>query len=89
VATERQIAANRLNSRKGTGPRWSAAKKRASRNAYRHGLSLSLTPSAVIAKRLDVLARKIAGNGKNEIILEHARAAAQASSILYTFDKSR
>jgi len=49
-----------------------------SRNAYRHGLSLSLTSSAAIAKRLDVLARKIAGNSKNESILEHARAAAQA-----------
>ena len=28
-------------------------RKRASRNAYRHGLSLSLTSSAAIAKRLD------------------------------------
>jgi hypothetical protein len=78
MATERQIAANRLNARKSTGPRSEGAKKRASRNAYRHGLSLSLTSSAAIAKRLDVLARKIAGNSKNVIILEHARAAAQA-----------
>ena len=78
MATERQIAANRLNAGKSTGPRSRAAKKRASRNAYRHGLSLSLTSSAAIAKQLDVLARKIAGNSKNEIILEHARVAAQA-----------
>ena len=78
MATERQIAANRLNAGRSTGPRSKAAKKRASRNAYRHGLSLSLASSAAIAKRLDVLARKIAGNSKNEIILEHARAAAQA-----------
>jgi hypothetical protein len=78
MATERQIAANRLNAGKSTGPRSRAAKQRSSRNAFRHGLSLSLTSSAAIAKRLDVLARKIAGNSKNEIILEHARAAAQA-----------
>jgi hypothetical protein len=78
VATERQIAANRRNAKKSTGPRSSAAKKRTSRNAYRHGLTLSLTSSAVLAKRLDALARKIAGNSKSEIILEHARAAAQA-----------
>jgi hypothetical protein len=78
LATERQIAANRLNAGKSTGPRSRAAKKRASRNAYRHGLSLSLTSSAAIAKRLDALARNIAGKSKNEIILEHARAAAQA-----------
>ena len=78
MATERQIAANRRNARKSTGPRSSAAKKRASRNAYRHGLTLSLTSSPELAKRLDTLARKIAGGSKNEIVLEHARAAAQA-----------
>jgi hypothetical protein len=78
MATERQIAANRLNARKSTGPRSSLDKKRTSRNAYQHGLSLSLTSSAAIAKRLDALARKIAGNSKDEITLEHARTAAQA-----------
>jgi hypothetical protein len=78
VATERQIAANRLNARKSTGPRSSAAKKRTSRNAYRHGLTVNLTSSAVFAKRLDKLARNIAGDSKSEIIREHARAAAQA-----------
>ena len=78
MATERQIAANRLNAGKSTGPRSRTAKKRASRNAYRHGLSLSLTSSAAIAKRLDALARKLAGNSKNENILEHSRTAAQA-----------
>ena len=65
MATERQIAANRLNAGKSTGPRSKAAKKRASRNAYRHGLSLScLASSAAIAKRLDMLARKIAEGNK-------------------------
>ena len=78
MATERQIAANRLNARQSKGPRSKGAKERASQNAYRHGLSLSLTSSAAIAKRLDALARKIAGNSKNEIILEHARDAAEA-----------
>ena len=78
MATERQIAANRRNARKSTGPRSSAAKKRASGNAYRHGLTLSLTSSTAFAKRLDKLARKIADNSKSEIILQHARTAAQA-----------
>jgi hypothetical protein len=78
VATAWQIAANRLNARKSTGPRSSAAKKRTSRNAYRHGLTLNPTSSAVFAKRLDKLARNIVGDSKDEIILAHARAAAQA-----------
>jgi hypothetical protein len=39
MASERQIAANRRNARKSTGPRSCAGMKRASRNAYRHGLT--------------------------------------------------
>jgi hypothetical protein len=78
MATERQIAANRRNARKSTGPRSNAAKKRSCRNAYRHGLTSSLPSSAAIAKRLDEFARKIAGDSENEILLEHARCAAQA-----------
>jgi hypothetical protein len=78
MATERQIAANRRNARKSTGPRSKAAKRRTGRNAYRHGLTLSLTSSAAFAKRLNRLARRLAGNSKDEIILQHTRAAAQA-----------
>jgi hypothetical protein len=78
VATKRQSSANRLNASKSTGPRSSAAKKRSSRNVYRHGLTLSLTSSAAFAKRLENLAHKIAAGSKDEIILEYARAAAQA-----------
>jgi hypothetical protein len=40
MPTERQIAANRRNARKGTGPRSRADKRRASRNSDRHGLSV-------------------------------------------------
>jgi hypothetical protein len=38
VATEKQIAANRANAQKSTGPSSPAGKSRASRNSYRHGL---------------------------------------------------
>jgi hypothetical protein len=78
MATERQIAANRRNARKSTGPRSDAAKKRASRNAYRHGLASSAASCAATANWLEEFARKIAGDSTNEIILEHARGAAQA-----------
>jgi hypothetical protein len=39
MATEKQIAANRANAKRSTGPRTAAGKKKSSRNAYRHGLS--------------------------------------------------
>jgi hypothetical protein len=78
MASERQIAANRRNARKSTGPRSGAGRKRASRNAYRHGLTLSITSTAAFAKQLDKLAHKIAGNTDDAITLDRARAIAQA-----------
>jgi hypothetical protein len=78
VASERQIEANRRNASGSTGPRSAAGKKRAARNAYRHGLSFSLTSSAAIEKQVNKLSRKIAGNTKSEIILRYARDAAEA-----------
>ena len=78
MASERQIAANRRNARKSTGPRSGAGKKRASSNAYRHGLTLSITSTAAFAKELDSLVREIAGDTEDAITLERARAVAQA-----------
>ena len=78
MASERQIAANRRNARESTGPRSGAGRKRASRNAYRHGLTLSITSTAAFAKQLDILVRKIAGDSEDAIVLERARAIAQA-----------
>jgi hypothetical protein len=79
MASERQIAANRRNARKSTGPRSGAGRKRASRNAYRHGLTLSIASTAAFAKQLDKLVREIAGDSKDAIMLERARAIAQAA----------
>jgi hypothetical protein len=77
VASERQVAANRRNACRSTGPRSCAGRKRASRNAYRDGLTLSITSTAAFAKQLDKLARKIAGNTDDAITLERAREIAQ------------
>ena len=77
LASERQIAANRRNAAKSTGPRSDAGKKRVGNNAYRHGLSLNLT-SAAYAKQVEDLTAKIAGGATDVIVLEHARIAAEA-----------
>src|SRR5262245_52138256 len=53
-------------------------KTRASRNAYRHGLTLSITSTAEYAKHLETLVRKIAGDTKDAVKLERARAIAEA-----------
>ena len=78
MASEGQIAANRRNARKSTGPRSGTGKKRASRNAYRHGLTLNITSTAAFAKQLDKLVREIAGDSRDAIVLERARTIAQA-----------
>ena len=39
MASERQVAANRLNAQYSTGPRTEAGKRRSRRNAFRHGLT--------------------------------------------------
>ena len=39
MATEKQIAANRQNAEKSTGPRTEYGKRRSRRNAMRHGLA--------------------------------------------------
>jgi hypothetical protein len=78
MASDRQIAANRRNAQRSTGPRSSGGKARASHNSYRHGLSVRTAPTPEIAKRIDSLAGEIAGETTNAVILESARAAAQA-----------
>lgn len=78
MATERQIAANRRNAVKSTGPRSSAGKRRARRNSYRHGLSIGAAGRPGSDEHVERLARKIAGAGADAMVLEQARSAAQA-----------
>jgi hypothetical protein len=77
VGTERQIAANRRNARKSTGPRSVSGKKRSSKNAFRHGLSKPLT-GAEFARELEALARQTVGDGEDRFAVELARSAAEA-----------
>lgn len=89
MASDRQIAANRRNARRSTGPRSSAGKSRASRNSYRHGLSANIVSSAGYQKWVTSLARKIAGQSCNPIILEYARMAAEAELAQVRFEEAK
>ena len=77
MASERQIAANRRNARNSSGPRTASGKKRASQNAYRHGLTKPVS-SAEFAREVELLARQIAGDCDDQITIELARDAAAA-----------
>ena len=61
MATAKQVAANRANAARSTGPRTPAGRAKSSRNAFRHGLSLSLPRNLTTATEIDRLARAIAG----------------------------
>jgi hypothetical protein len=86
MATERQIAANRRNAVKSTGPRSSAGKRRARRNSYRHGLSVA---AAGRPDQVERVAREIAGAGADAMVLEQARSAAQAQLDLVQIRRMR
>jgi hypothetical protein len=66
LATEKQIAANRANARKSTGPKTLAGKLKSSRNAYRHGLSCSLPLDPVTSAKADVIVHALIGEEANE-----------------------
>ena len=42
MTSEAKAAANRRNAKRSTGPRTASGKARASRNAFRHGLSIAM-----------------------------------------------
>jgi hypothetical protein len=75
MASEKQLAANRANAKKSTGPRTAAGRAKSSRNAYRHGLSLPMQPDPQAA---EALAKAIAGETAGEVELRAARTLAEA-----------
>jgi hypothetical protein len=78
VATDRQIAANRRNAKRSTGPRSRAGRNRSKRNSFRHGLAAGGQANARRVKQIERLARKIAGGTTDFVTLEYVRAIAQA-----------
>jgi len=56
MATEKQIAANRANAKRSTGPKTAAGKLKSSRNAYRHGLSGPLLSDPATSAKVDRIA---------------------------------
>jgi hypothetical protein len=77
MASERQIAANRRNARNSTGPRSTSGRKRASQNAFRHGLTKRVS-NAAFDREVATLARQFAGDTEDKLTIERARDAAEA-----------
>ena len=74
MASEKQIAANRANAQRSTGPRTAVGKMRSSRNAYRHGLSGPLPFDPMTSAKVDAIAQALVGGDEGE---DQAASAAE------------
>lgn len=81
MATERQIAANRANAKKSTGPKPAAGKIRSSRNAFRHGLSRPMLEDEVMLTKIEAIAHAAADNVGGEHQQAFARSQLDSQRI--------
>jgi hypothetical protein len=78
MAAEKQIAANRENAKRSTGPKTVAGRLISSRNAYRHGFSCPLPFDPATLAKVDVLAHALAGKEADQERLMTAAEFAEA-----------
>jgi hypothetical protein len=63
MSSARKVASNRANARRSTGPRTPAGRARSSRNAVRHGLSISVVTDPELRAVVMALAGRLAEEG--------------------------
>jgi hypothetical protein len=73
-----RLAANRRNALRSTGPKSPAGKRRAARNALKHGLAVPVRADPSLLGRIEALSRLIAGEGASAARLALARRVAEA-----------
>jgi hypothetical protein len=78
MTSETKRAANRRNAARSTGPKSAAGRKRASQNALRHGLAISLRQDPATRAEIERMAKLICGEGASR--LEHELALVRAES---------
>ena len=78
MGSAKQIAANRANAQRSTGPTTALGKRKSSRNSFRHGLSWPLPPDLATSSKVEALARALtprdAGDAEWTSAMEFATA---------------
>ena len=83
ISTKRR-AANRANAQRSTGPRSDAGKRKASGNAYRHGLSIPIHFEGEMPARYEAIAAALAAGRA-----ERAAEARVAAELRFNLDRIR
>jgi hypothetical protein len=89
MASARQIAANRKNAKRSTGPRSQAGREASRRNALRHGLAIAVEADPAFQDDIEKLAKALSLSCGMQTVDEHARAAARAELDLLRIRKIR
>ena len=89
MPSERQIAANRKNAKKRTGPRSKAGREASCRNARRHGLAIAIETDPAFHADIEKLAKVLSPSDGTKNVDERAREAAGAELDLLRIRKIR
>ena len=89
MPSDRQIAANRNNAKKSTGPRSDAGRAASRRNARRHGLAIAIGTDPAFQDEIEKLAKTLSLSRGVQHVDERAREAAEAELDLLRIRKVR
>ncbi len=89
MTTDRQIAANRDNARKSSGPRSKEGRAVSRRNALRHGLAIDIGTNLAFHDDIERLAKLLSRSSGVQNVSEVAREAAAAELDLMRIRKIR
>jgi hypothetical protein len=89
MASQSRQIASQNNGKKGRGPKTELGKSRASKNAYRHGLSIAISDDPTFSPLVDKLGAMIAGDLSDEIRLMLSRQLAEAQFDIMRIRKAR
>ena len=78
MTSEHRINANRVNAQASTGPKTPRGRAHSVRNAFRHGLSISIQSDQTLSEEVQALTRQIAGRNAGADIQILARHVAEA-----------
>ena len=89
MPSDRQIAANRNNAKKSTGPRSEAGREESRHNARRHGLAIAIRTDPAFHNEIEKLAKVLSLSCGMQQVDERAREAAGAELDLLRIRKIR